>query len=187
MNKTVLIVGAVAIGLFLWTRRADAKGDLDTPPEDKEKYTPPEFGGIGEVVEGVPNLPPGLIITPRPTLLPGNSASNPIPSSALTPGFEGYFLVQTGDSMIKIARRLGLPDRDWRLVRDEPRNLWAVIISQAHQGLLDRYSNGEKSILLYARYGRTVGTDCNAPGYEARFHTANTGQFPVLYTGGGYV
>ena len=139
---------------------------------------------VVDILEPEPEAP--VIIAPEPdeTLDPGENPAIPLPSSELYDGFYGYFQVEAGDTLRKIAGRLGIGQSQWRAVRDDAENKWAV--DQCPQSVRDTYYGGEKGISLVKNYGKTQGVDCTVPGWEAKLYkkTPLTGKFPVLHYGG---
>jgi len=200
----VIIAGAIVGLILLMSRRASASGGADTlgPIEDGEtsvddpKQPELEKAPDGESIRkkvgdglakiGIKIEIPPTVEIPKRDLLPldptpprvGATPSDPLPSSALWPGFVGYFQVQTGDNLSKLGGRLGV---GWRDVRDDPANAWAV--EQCPRAMQDKYYGGEDGIGLTQNYGKTPGLDCAAPGWSGKYYKYKkplTGQFPVL-------
>ena len=140
------------------------------------------------VTEEVPVTPPiidiGVPIVIDNPLKPGESWSNPILSSEITPGYKGWFVVMTGDTLSKLAQKLGIGGTNWRHIVNTPENKWAVDLCSA--AVRAQYYNGQAGINLVQRYGTKPGVNCIAPGYSPGYPLMSTasGSFPVLYFGG---
>lgn len=170
-------------------------GRTPAPPADgtligKAKDKAREIGDdLGTIIGGDPPDLPGWGTGEPPPIIPdpGQTPANPIPWTELAPGFVGYFQITEGATLIKCSRRLGMPDRNWRWIRDDELNDWAV--EQCPKSVRDAQYGGEKGIALNPNYGRTSGVDCalGAPGWEAKLYFTKplTMQYPVLHYGGG--
>jgi hypothetical protein len=145
------------------------------------------LGGVVDKLKDLFGPAPGPEPEPEPEPdppVPGSGPAVPIPSKQIYPGFLGWFVVQSGDTLSGLAKRLGLSGAQWRVLRDQAQNAWAV--AACPKSVRDQYYGGEAGISLVANYGETVGVDCVSPGYQATLYktTPLTGQFPVLYYGG---
>jgi hypothetical protein len=143
---------------------------------------------IGGLRDALGKVQDRVKVPERPTVPdpPGFSPDNPVPSFDITPGFEGYILVEKNDSLGAISKRLGMAWGGWRDIRNRPENKWLRAFCPAGSKCSKLYFNGETGIALYARYGRTPGVDCSSPGWgptygRKAYHSINTGQFPVIF------
>ena len=180
-NKIVpiAVAGVAILAVFLYTRSAKADPVPEKPKlpkKDVEKL----IGGVIEKIGGdrpvvawpVPNLPE-----------PDNdhmSPSNPLPSADLYPGFRGYFRIAGGDTLTKIATRLGIGSKNWRSVRDDMANEW--LVATCPEWVRDKYNNGGDFIALYQRYGAVPPQDCTFPGWQAAWKskTSTAYSWPVM-------
>jgi len=183
---TWIILGVIAAaGIFLWSKRskADPADPADPPVPSKEPGIPDRSAveklkdAVGGVLRG--GADPGAPIAISPGFgsvpAPGSLPSDPVPSSGLMPGFVGYFRVGEGDTLVRIARRLGLADRAWRSIRDQVENVWAA--EQCPSWVNAQHYGGEPGIALLKRYA--------APGWNSKLDvSAGGGVWPVLYWGG---
>jgi hypothetical protein len=167
-------------------------GEPDDDREAQPKPPPPEdlvtspivipepvFGVIDKIRDelGGQRVAPAPDVPAPPA---GHSFTNPLPSSQLKPGFTGFFQVETGDTLIKIVRRMDYADSVWRALRDDPGNGWAK--EQTPPAKVNTFG-----IMLVANYGKNPNLDCVVPGYKAKLYKTSplTGQFPILHWGGG--
>ena len=163
-------------------------GNLDGRDPGWNTIAPPDLIDSGKrIIGGIVGDSPVFMIKPDPVQpkKPGFSPSDPVPSKSVTPAFEGYILVESGDTLGKIAQRLGMHFSGWRNIRDKSENAWLKKLCPRGSSCSMSYYGGESGIPLFPRFGKTVGVDCSAPGwgpdYDNVYHSKNTGQLPVLY------
>jgi len=214
MEILIIGVGALLVYLLAKSKDKTDAGDApefesepgpdipDVPPDGAGELGPgpdvpePDGGTLGKIADKakdifaklpVPDPDDPIELAPGPGPdpdTPGSTPADPIGSKDLYEGFVGYFVVQSGDNMTKMANRLGLGTGGWKVLRDDPENAWAV--DKCPTSTKDKYYGGQDGIDLRANYGKSPGMDCVAPGYKAKlyFKIPLTGQYPVLHWGG---
>lgn len=165
---------AAAVAAIVWVRRIPAVSGV------------PEETAVNPVVPEEPEEPnvPEIPNPPDVQRTPGDSYDNPVPSTSVTPGFKGFLLVTSGDSLIKIVRRLGRADVEWNKFILPLENQWAVALCTVE--MRAKYYGGNKGITLTRQYGTQPGVNCVAPGYGPGYPLLKyaSGSFPVLYWSG---
>lgn len=193
MNKKQMIIAAgVLIGLWILLRKPeDANAtEVDIEPEDKadkpssstqtgpilpipkkletqssdnsENYDVNKAGYVSGVVKSL------MMPTVKVTLEQGDSPADPLTDE---PRQGKWYRVKKGDVMVKIMRRAGLQDKDWRAMRDHINNDW--LPKTYPDGSYFQYTPGEKSLPMFAWF--------DSPGYQTTCRWQSGGVYPVIY------